>query len=221
MASNARRPNLRNRLVKQLDTLIPFLGLSQDSVFSLLHDHESTWFTGEQRKAVPQSFRTFETQIAHGAFLLGYSYSEAFLSDLVRRIYDSRPSMLPEDSGLKFSDISRFRSYKAVVRFLVEKEVTKLFYKGMGKVVDYFEAKLCLKWEAEQRQQAVVASLVRNCIIHNGAVADSRLAEVSRYSVDEKIRLNSSEVHDFGIMMRGLADSLWRQARERHFRSRK
>jgi hypothetical protein len=72
MPSKTRTPNLLNRLIRQLDTLVPFLGLTHNPVYRLVQSHETTWFTAEQKGTIPHSFGVFETQITHGAFLLGY-----------------------------------------------------------------------------------------------------------------------------------------------------
>jgi hypothetical protein len=221
MPSKTRTANLLNRLIKQLDTLVPFLGLTQDPVYKLVQSHETTWFTAEQRGTIPRSFGVFETQITHGAFLLGYSYSEAFLADLMRQVYLARPRMLPKDSEMKYSDIRDFRSFKAVIAFLTEKEITELFFRGMDEVAEYFDQKLGLKWKPDEKTQAIVASRLRNCMIHNAAIADRRLAAVSHYSPGDTIRLRASDVHAFGIMMRDLARSLWEQAKIRHLHKRK
>jgi hypothetical protein len=221
MPSKTRIPNLLDRLIKQLDTLVPFLALTQDPIYRLVQRHETTWFTAEQRGTIPHSFGVFETQITHGAFLLGYSYSEAFLADLMRQVYLARPRMLPKDSEMKYSDIRDLRSFKAVIAFLTDKEVTALFFRGMDEVAEYFDHKLGLKWNSDEKTQAIVASRLRNCIIHNAAIADRRLAAVSHYSPGDTIRLRASDVHAFGIMVRGLAQSLWEQARIRHLHKRK
>lgn len=220
MPAKALKPDLLNRLVKQLDTLVPFLALTHAPVYRLVQSHETKWFTAEQRAAIPHSLGVFETQITHGAFLLGYSYSEAFLADLMRQVYLARPRMLPKDSQLNYSDIRDLRSFRAVIAFLTEKEVTALFFRGMDEMVEYFEKRLGLGWNPDEKKKAIVASRLRNCIIHNAAIADQRLAAVSDYSPGDTIRLHSSDVHEFGIMMRGLAQSLWNQAKKRHLRSK-
>ncbi|MFZ1058727.1 MAG: hypothetical protein WAP47_06005, partial [Candidatus Rokuibacteriota bacterium] len=47
MSSKPRIPNLLNRLIKQLDTLVPFLGLTHAPVYRLVQSHETKWFTAE------------------------------------------------------------------------------------------------------------------------------------------------------------------------------
>ncbi len=91
----------------------------------------------------------------------------------------------------------------------------------LDEVAEYFDQKLGLKWKPDEKMQAIVASRLRNCIIHNAAIADRRLAAVSHYSPGDPIRLRASDVHGFGIMMRGLAWTLWEEAKTRHLHMRK
>ena len=193
------------RLVSQLDTLVLFLALSREEAFTLIRQSESEWFSEEQRAAVPAQFGVYRTQVTHAAFLLGYSYFEAFLSDLVRRIYQRRPRMLPLDKELKFRELLGLRSYRKVLLKMIDKEVFALFHEPMQTILEYFERKLKLAWPPDSSEEMVRASLVRNCIVHNMARATPQLAAVSRYQAQQEIRLEVDEVHGMGIAARGVA----------------
>jgi len=70
---------LYDRLIQQLDTLVPFLALSHKQVFDLIHRDNEEWFPEKQKSTLPDTLLSYQTQIAHSAFLLGYSYFEAFI----------------------------------------------------------------------------------------------------------------------------------------------
>lgn len=82
--------NLLVRFINQLDTLIPFIALSHQDVFELVQREKYIWFVESQRRSVPETYDIYHTQVNHSAFLLGYSYFEVFLGDLVRKIFVGR-----------------------------------------------------------------------------------------------------------------------------------
>jgi len=84
------RENLLDRLIGQLDTLIPFLEISRRSVFRLLRAKGYVWFYPDQRNAFPKTYQVYQKQVCHSALLLGFSYFEAFLADLIRQVYQGQ-----------------------------------------------------------------------------------------------------------------------------------
>lgn len=210
---------LLERLIFQLDTLIPFLGISHREVFELMEKEKHLWFPQDQQGAVPDTYQIYQSLIVRSAFLLGYSYFEAFLTDLVREIYQSNPKMLPKDKQVRFGEITELATYKNIVELMIDKEVLDLFYQGMDKIIEYFQKKLQLEWEQQQKSTAIQASLMRNCFVHNMGRADSRLAQFLGCKPGEEICLTVSDVHSFGMVARNLARSLIKQARERYFSS--
>jgi hypothetical protein len=165
----------------------------------------------EDEKTLPTAYKVYKKQITHGAFLLGYGYSEAFLADLLRYIYFYNPHMLPDDKQLRFNEIRSVNSYKAVVKMMVEKEVYSIFAQSIEDVSDYFRKKLNMEWPDQEKEKAIMASLIRNCIIHNSAIVDHRLAKKSNnlFCEGDKIALSPTDVHSYGIAIRTLGHSLW------------
>jgi hypothetical protein len=103
---------------------------------------------------------------------------------------------------------------------MIDREISDLFYKRIDEVIKYFEEKLDLKWTDLPKDEVVIISYLRNCIIHNLGFADNRLSDVSKeYKQGEKIELNSSEVHSFGLKVRLLVRSLYEQAEKSHLKS--
>jgi len=211
--------NLLDRVIGQFDTLIPFLAISREDVFNLINRERNIWFSQDQRSALPSSYAIYRTQITHSAFLLGYSYFEAFLVDLVRQVYLSRPTMLPKEKQLKYGEILKTTDYEAILELMIEREIIDLFYKRMDEVIKYFEEKLNLEWLDDYKAETIITSHLRNCIIHNLSRADYRLSQISEYNVGDKIELSSFDVHSFGLKARKLVRHLYNQASEKHFNS--
>jgi hypothetical protein len=204
--------NLLSRLIDQLNTLVPFLALAHRDVFNLIKREHSVWFSLEAERSLPESYSVYRRNVTHGAFLLGYSYSEAFLSDLLRDIYLRNPRMLPEDKQLTFGDLRGVRSYRAVMCSMVSKEVNSVFRQSMDAIAEYFERKLSLPWLEGPKREVIRASLLRNCILHNSAIVDSRLARVADYHEGNTITLEPEEVHSYGLSVRALAPDLYARA---------
>jgi hypothetical protein len=211
--------NLIDRLTDQLDSLLPFLALAHREVFDVVGQGYGDWLSEEQQSTLPESFQVFERQVAHGAFLIGYSYVEAFLGDLVRAIYLKNPQMLPRDKELKFSDILDQDGYENVLAYMINKEVRAVFYGSMEQIARYFRERLRLPWSQEHESELVRGSRIRNCFLHNMARADNRLAEITEYREGDEITLSPQEVHDFGWVVRDLAPRLFEEATRLYLKS--
>lgn len=213
--------NLFERLVNQLDSLIPFLGLDRPEVFGFLRKNYYEWFSVDVQESLPKEYDLYRNQVNHSAFLLGYSYFEAFLTDLVREIYKTRPQMFPSDKMIKVGEILESNSIDEILDLMIEKEVLAIFYGSMEKIIKHFEKKFQLTWPEDTKVNTIKASLIRNCLLHNGANVDLRLSEVSGWKVGDFIILSSEDVHDMGVKARNLGNLLYKQAQERHLNSKK
>jgi hypothetical protein len=211
--------NLYQRVARQFDSLVPFLALAREEGFELIRRDCEVWFRPEQLQTLPDTYREYRCQIAHAAFLLGYSYIEAYLCDVMRAILRRRPAMLPHDRKLTFRDVIERKSYDGLINHMIEKEVLAVFYDSAEGIAKYYTTRLHLPWPSyDQHPAMVVASRLRNCLIHNGAYADARLAEVSEWAVGSAIELAPDDVHLHGEDARDFADQVWRAAVARHLR---
>lgn len=209
--------DLLSRVIAQFDTLISLLDISEEHVYNVIRGQKSVWFPQGGESALPRPYSVYREHIIHSALVLGYSYFEAFLADLVREIYSCRPAILPSKKQLQYAEILAAEGREAILQLMVDKEVVELFYKSMEDIVQHFEQKLGISWPDEHKAPAVEASYLRNCIIHNLGRADHRLAGVSnRYEVGDRIELEAADVHEYGLIARDLARRLFGQANEKH-----
>ena len=95
-------------------------------------------------------------------------------------------------------------------------EITVSEYEKFLKAKNY---NIPRKWEQQQKNAVIQASLMRNCFLHNMGRTDSRLAQFLGCKPGEEICLTVSDVHSFGSVARDLARSLIKQANERYFNS--
>jgi hypothetical protein len=206
---------LYNRLIEQLDSLVLFLALENEEVFRLVSDRHGTWMREDQQDLIPNKLPHYQTQIAHAAFLLGYSYTEAFLNDVARQIYLTKPELLPGDEKIRFREILGLSHYDNILRHMVDTTLFLMLRGSMKEIIRHFEAVLQLRLGENDKQTMVEASMIRNCIIHRMAIADDRLAEFSsRWSRGEPIELSVADVHGFGIVARRVAAAIRDQVSE-------
>lgn len=123
--------------------------------------------------------------------------------------------MLSKNRQITFREVLGAASSKEdIVRLMIEKEVRSVFSEGIEDVQNHFEQKLQISWP--KLPEILVASQMRNCLMHNGGLVDQRLAEVCDRAVGSQIRLEANEVHGFGIKAREFAKTIWTEAERRH-----
>lgn len=206
-----------DRFILQLDTLVPFLALAHKDIFSKIHDENQEWFTEQQRKTIPETYSSYKNQVSVSAFLLGYSYFEAFIADLAKKILLARPMLLPKNKNITFSDVINSGSYETLLEKMVEQHVFSVMYDSIENISEYYAEKLHITWPKNNESHSVVkASLIRNCYMHNGGIVDLRLHEKFGIELGSEIILNPSEVHGYGIAIRQIAHEIYDQAKKKH-----
>lgn len=207
--------SLINRLIRQLDTLIPFIALSYEDVFRLLNNERAVWFSNNQ-EALPRAYEVYRKQINHSALILGYSYFENFLNDLIYNVLKSRPSMLPKNKTVTYSDILKRNTIDEVIEAMINKELLELFYKSMSDIVIELRNKYNFTIKDDEKDLLCKGSLIRNCIIHNSSRADNKLANFEGYDAEQEFEISSSELHSFGIILRQIARRIYKEAEDKH-----
>jgi hypothetical protein len=196
------------KLIEQLNGLFPFLALTRKEIFDVLESHRSGWF--KETAQLPDIYAVYNKQVCHAAFLLGYSYFEGFLQEILESVLQSRPSMLPGKRQVKYSDIMDCADKKELIGLLIRRELNDLLYKSMNDIVEELRSgKYGFKISDEEKGELCRASLIRNCIMHNSSIVDARLAEHDgRYQEGDDIVLSESDVHTVGLLLRSLAPKM-------------
>lgn len=211
-------PNLLDRVISQLDMLVPYLSLAHERVFELVASEYENWCPTPLRTPMPDTFEAFKIQISHAAFVLDFSYADAFLADLIREIYLMHPKMLPQKKKLSFETIVNAENYESVLLEMVNHEVHEVMHNGIDKISDYFSEKFTIDWPEQEKQEFTTASLIRNCIIHNNSSADNRLGEKAGWYVGKEIAVSVSDVHRYGIAARRILRHVYNEAEKRHLK---
>ncbi|MFA6714699.1 MAG: hypothetical protein WC082_00135 [Victivallales bacterium] len=206
---------LLDKLIDQLDTLISFLALSREDVFQLLNDHRLAWFP-ENKDALPAVYENYRKQINHSALLLGYSYFESFLNDLLLQILCKRPQMLPKAKKIDYSEILNSANKETLIVKIAQREIHELFYKNMADTVDELQNKFNLSITDEEKNSLILISFIRNCIIHNSSRADFRLARYDGFQEGHAFEVSTEKVHGYGLLLRSLVRRIYKDAQQKH-----
>jgi len=207
--------DLSERLISQFDSLVPFLTLSEERVFRLLNEHRAAWFS-ENENALPEVYAIYRKQIVHSAFLLGYSYLESYLGDLIAQFLRGHPEMLPKDRKIDYSEVIDSPDKEYLINRIIQREVQDLFYKSMNKIIEELRRRYNFTITEQQETRLCEASLLRNCIMHNSSYADARLAKYGNYRENEGFELSEQQVHEYGLMVRGLVRRMSEEAERHH-----
>lgn len=208
---------LLDQTITQLDTLVIFLNLEHDEIFETLSSNASLWLPEPSAPFLPGDVQHYRVQVCHAAFLLGYSYVEAFLADLARKVYVRHPRKLSPDKQVTYKNLIDLGTDGDVFSLMIEREIRSVFAGTMTQILEHLERRLDLPTTSDQKAQLRVGSLIRNCLLHNGAIADRALAATGEYQLDAPIRLDSSRVHGFGRAAREAVRALWDAAAEKGF----
>ena len=213
--------NIQTNLITRLDYLIGFLDISSKESFEKVKGHKLTEGFKNVGEIYNSEYSIYRNQITVSAFLLGYSYFEAFLADLMIICLTKNPKLLipkgknqNKDKVVTYNQILLADSYERLVNELIEKEARNVMYKPMTEILDYFSRRLKLTWDENVNEEFVIANKIRNCCMHNNCIADKYLvAKDSRFTDGEEIELSSTDVHSFGTKARKLSRELWGAAK--------
>jgi hypothetical protein len=206
---------LFDRLIDQLDTLVPFLALSREDVFQILNDHRVAWFSANE-DALPTAYGSYRKQINHSALLLGYSYFESFLAELLTEILRKRPAMLPKTRKLEYSEIIDSPDMKTLMDKLIEREIRELLYGNMTEIIGKLRSKYNLTITEQEEAEIVIASSVRNCIMHNSSRANSSLGVHDGFEEGQEFELSAEKVHEYGFTLRAMVRRIYEDAQRNH-----
>lgn len=189
---------LHDRLVNQLDTLVPFLALAHREVFDVLSAKYSGWYPVDQQGTLPDSYEAYCSQVAHAAFLLGYSYAEAFVTDLMWLVYSVRRDLLPRERTLLYSEVLSRADFETVLNHMIDCTVSEM--NSLEKKLSHLEKRFGLS--VTQPELMLEAHVARNAIVHNAGRMNRGGASSARWRLGDAVELSVNDVHDFGIMAR-------------------
>ncbi|HMR90756.1 MAG TPA: hypothetical protein PKC69_00510 [Chitinophagaceae bacterium] len=212
--------NIHLNLTIRLNYLIGLLDISSQQSYEKIKGHKILDEFDNVGEIYNNQYSIYRNQITTSAFLLGYAYFEAFLSDLIIICLTKNPKILiPEgktqikDKTITYNQLLLAEGYDQLIKELIEKEVRNIMYKSMSEILEYLDRKLKLTWDKSLNSEIIVAKKIRNCCMHNNCLADKGLAKDPRFTEGVEIELTSGSVHSFGLKARQFSRELWESAK--------
>lgn len=186
-------------LLKQLNLLIGFLDVSDQTVYNQIkkHDRFSLGLTIEQ--LYDGNYDNYSNHITTSALLLGFSHFEDFMSKSIVKYLISYPDK--NDCKITLKIIREKGS--DLVSSLAEEQSRRLTFSEKIKFVE----KNLTGISTQILTEIKFVNDIRNCLMHNNGLADNRLNP--KYQAGQKIVLTSRDVNDYGLKARQLAREIW------------
>jgi hypothetical protein len=103
-----------------------------------------------------------------------------YLSHLTTTLFRSKPEILRDELQVKMSDVLRLPDRDSVIQYAIDEYVRKLSFQGLADLCKAFRRRLGFEIFTEERLgRAIEAVAIRNAIVHNNGIVDSRLAQSS------------------------------------------
>jgi hypothetical protein len=114
----------------------------------------------------------YEMGIVHA-----YAMFEAYLADILRQRFRAYPKLMGGQRQLSYERIFAATSKEAIIDDMIEREIRDVIYLPIVAVLDKMRSRLGLRTlTTEYDEQINFISLLRNCLLHNGGIADTKLA---------------------------------------------
>lgn len=162
-----------SQLITRLDYLVAFIEVSKKDVFNLIQSHSVYGITIGY--IYEEDHNIYENQILFSSLLLGYSYFEAYLTEIIKLSITKR---IPPDKSIN-----------------IEKECNKIIQKSLSDKLNFMYNKLHIRWNREIDQDLFVISRMRNCCLHNNFIVNNQLGEDSRFTIGDKIVVTPELIH--------------------------
>lgn len=135
-----------------------------------------------------------------------------YISNISQRVLIKKPQMLKTKEQVRIDEIVDFTTKRDLVKFLVDRRVSRLAYGGLQEIENYLGETfgIALFSDATQRAQARFFVEVRNINVHNRSRANSIF--LARTSGDRAIDCIEGEQVTLGLKIFDLCEALIRSA---------
>lgn len=193
--------NRIEQLTDELNKIIGLLEVSDCQVFDNIRDHDRFGIGTTIGDLYNGQYSEFQIHICNSALLLGFSYFESFVCDILALVLDKKPELNKHKFTLKYVIDNKADLFR---------RVTEDYLKTIG----FTEALKCLEkelhfFEGCEHETFLEVYNLRNCIVHNAGIADDRVH--SRFSPGERIVMNSGEINSYGLLARKVSSSIWQR----------
>jgi hypothetical protein len=192
------------RFGEQIDGLVPFLALGHESIYTALSPEMTPWYEPEEH-SIFDNLELHQAQVAHAAFLLGYSYFEAFVSDLIWLLYRHKPTYLPPEEKLAYEAVLSAESFEEVLERMIDHTTSHM--NSLQKKLEHLEKRFGIGKSSPSLLQD--ANVVRNALVHNFGRVNRVPKGHVRWNVGEAIVLDCKESYEFLLSFKGFGATLF------------
>ena len=186
-------------LLNQLNLLIGFLDVSDEQVYLQVKDHDRFNMGLTIGQLYDNRYDNYSNHITTSALLLGFSHLEDFLSKCIVKVLTSNP----DKNDFKVTLKTIREKGDNLISSLAEEQAKRLTFAEKIKFIEKHLPGITPQILTDVK----FVNDVRNCLMHNNGLADSRL--IPKYQSGQKIILNSGEVNGYGLQARQLAREIW------------
>jgi hypothetical protein len=181
------------RFGMQIDGLVPFLALAHDTIYDAISPEMTPWYEPEEHPSILDHVELHQEQVAHGAFLLGYSYFEAFVTDLIFEVYRRRSGLLPAKEQLEYQAILSAQSLDDVIQTMIDQTTGSL--NSLEKKLLHLEKRFGIGKDCPTLVRE--AHIARNALIHNSGRINRVPKEQVRWNIGDTISFDAMQSYQF------------------------
>lgn len=181
------------RFVGQMDGLVPFLALGHETIHIVVSVELTPWIELEEHPVIPDDLELHQEQVAHAAFLLGYSYFEALVTDLILTIYRQRPQFLPPRETLAYEVLLSADDLEDVLEKMIDHTTSSM--NSLEKKLLHLENRFGIGKECPPL--ILDAHVARNALIHNSGRINRVPKGHTRWKLGDSISFNCEQAYKF------------------------
>ena len=186
-------------LLNDLNKIVGLLEVSEKTVFEMIKKNDRFSIGISISELYNNQYDEYRNHLCCSGLLLGFSFFESYAYDLLELILKYKPELNNFKFKLKYVIDNQANLYDRVIEDYLRTVGFTEVIKCIASEFNFFE-------ENENAELMLIYN-IRNCIMHNGGLADDRISP--KYRNGERIVLTSSDVNGFGIQGRKIASKMW------------
>lgn len=113
---------------------------------------------------------------------------QRYFSAIINLVAIKRPEVISSSQSIKIEDILRFKKFKDLAAFIIDRKINELSYGGLADMEKYFNDRLGVRMFSDDSQREMLRLFVevRNINVHNGGIVNdifiSRVGNVNGFT---------------------------------------
>jgi hypothetical protein len=198
--TNIRLMDEHQYLITQLNLIVGFIEVSDEKVFEQIKQHDRFGLGVTIDLLYQSEHSNYSNHILTSALILGFAHFEEYMYKCIVKLLVKNPKKNKCKVALSYI----IEKGDTLIRSLAEDEAKRLTFSEKVKFLENNLKGIDLAITEEIK----FVNNIRNCIIHNGGLADERLKPI--FEEGKRIILTSGQINGYGLKVRRLADEIWK-----------